>query len=103
MNPDKHEKLSKQGWKVGTVAEFLQLTPAEATYLELKLVLHQQLKQRCQQRHLTPHQVAKLLNESPSDLTNLESDERSISLDLLVRSLLVLGISKQELARVIAQ
>jgi len=103
MNQDKREQLSKQGWTVGSVAEFLQLTPAEAAYLELKLALSQQLKQRRQQRPLTSNQLAKLLDESPSCVASLESDESSVSLDLLIRSLLVLGTSKQELARVIAQ
>jgi hypothetical protein len=54
MNPDKQEKLSKQGWKVGTVAEFLQLTSAEATCVELKLApLGRQLEQCRQQPQLT--------------------------------------------------
>jgi len=103
MNPEKREKLSKQGWTVGTVAELLQLTPAETIYLELKLALRQQLKQRRQQQPLTSKQLAKLLDESPACIANLESGDNSVSLDLLIRSLLVLGTSKQELARVIAQ
>jgi hypothetical protein len=53
MNPDKREKLSKQGWKVGTVAEFLQLTPAEATCVEAKLIMDRQLKPCGQQSQLT--------------------------------------------------
>lgn len=52
MNLDKREKLSKQGWKVGTVAEFLQLTPAEIASVESKLALDRQLKQRRQQPQL---------------------------------------------------
>lgn len=53
MNQDKREKLSKQGWKVGTVAEFLQLTSAEVVHLEAKLARGQQSKQCRPQQQLT--------------------------------------------------
>ena len=35
MDENKQKRLEEQGWKVGTVAEFLQLTPEEQTMLAL--------------------------------------------------------------------
>jgi len=36
MNSIKKKRLERKGWKVGTVAEFLQLTPEESAYVERK-------------------------------------------------------------------
>ena len=37
MNKEKKARLEAQGWKVGSAAEFLGITPDEAAYSELKL------------------------------------------------------------------
>lgn len=39
MNIDKIQRLEAKGWKVGSASNFLELTPAEATYIELTLAL----------------------------------------------------------------
>jgi rRNA processing protein Gar1 len=39
MNKAKQKVLEKKGWKVGTVEEFLGLSPVESRYIELKLTL----------------------------------------------------------------
>jgi hypothetical protein len=39
MNEAKQERLEAKGWKVGTVSEFLDLTPEETDLVEIKLVL----------------------------------------------------------------
>lgn len=36
MDEAKRERLEAQGWKVGTVAEFLELTPEETALLGIK-------------------------------------------------------------------
>ncbi len=43
MDKNKQAKLASKGWKIGTVNEFLELTPAEATYIELRLALSENL------------------------------------------------------------
>ena len=48
MDKSKRERLEAKGWKVGTVAEFLELTPAEAALVEIKLALSRSLKERRQ-------------------------------------------------------
>lgn len=37
MDKGKKARLEKKGWKVGTVAEFLNLTVEESAYIEMKL------------------------------------------------------------------
>jgi len=39
MKKEKIKKLEKQGWKVGSVTDFLQLTREEEEYIEMKLAL----------------------------------------------------------------
>ncbi|MDZ8109055.1 MAG: hypothetical protein RM338_25995 [Nostoc sp. DedQUE12a] len=48
MDEAKRKKLEGKGWKVGNVAEFLELTPEEATLIEIKLALSRNLKERRQ-------------------------------------------------------
>ena len=43
MNKAKRERLEASGWKVGTVAEFLELTPEESALIEIKLALSRRL------------------------------------------------------------
>ena len=49
MKSAKRKRLETRGWKVGTVAEFLQLSPEESAYIEMKLALSKNL-QECRNR-----------------------------------------------------
>src|SRR5712664_1240475 len=102
MDEYKKKRLTAKGWKVGNADEFLGLTPEEAAYVELKLVLSDHLKQQRQQRKLTQGELGKLLRSSQSRVAKMEAGDPSVSLDLLVRSLLTLGASREDLARMIA-
>jgi DNA-binding XRE family transcriptional regulator len=102
MDKAKRKRLEAKGWKVGTTSEFLGLSPEEARYIELKLALSEHLRRRRARRKLTQEQLAKLLSSSQSRVAKMESGDPSVSLDLLIRSLLALGISEQDLAKVIA-
>jgi DNA-binding XRE family transcriptional regulator len=101
MDKKKKKWLEEQGWKVGSAQEFLGLTAAEATYIEMKLSLSENLKKHRQRKRLTQAELAKLLKSSYSQVAMLESGEASVSLDHLVRSLLALGATKQSLAKMI--
>jgi hypothetical protein len=46
MDAAKKERLEAKGWKVGSVTEFLELTPEETALIEIKLSLIRHLKQR---------------------------------------------------------
>ena len=99
MRKIKKERLEAQGWKVGSASEFLNLSPEEAAYLEMKLSLSRTLQQRRRQKRLTQLQLARLLRSSQSRVAKMEAGDPSVSLDLLVRSLLVLGTPKKSLLR----
>ena len=48
MDQVKKERMEAKGWKIGTVADFLELTSEEAALIEIKLALSQYLKERRQ-------------------------------------------------------
>ncbi|HEY6951498.1 MAG TPA: helix-turn-helix transcriptional regulator [Bacteroidota bacterium] len=101
MNTTKRKQLEAKGWRVGTVKEFLNLSPEEAAYVEVKLALSKNLQEYRKGKKLTQEQVARLLKSSQSRIAKMEAGDPSVSLDLLVRSLLALGASKKHLAQML--
>jgi DNA-binding XRE family transcriptional regulator len=103
MKSAKKKRLEAKGWKVGTVAEFLQLSPEESAYIEMKLALSRNLQERRREKSLTQEQLARLLKSSQSRVAKMEAGDPSVSLDLLVRSLLILGESQKSLAKILSE
>jgi predicted XRE-type DNA-binding protein len=101
MDKNKQTRLEAQGWKVGTAEEFLGLTSEETAYVDLRLRLSDAVRQLRKKKRLTQVQLAELLHSSQSRIAKVEAADESVSLDLLVRSLFVLGASNQDLAKVI--
>jgi predicted XRE-type DNA-binding protein len=102
MRQAKRGKLEAKGWRVGTAKEFLSLSDQESQFVELKRKLAESLREKRRQRHMAQTDVAKLLNSSQSRVAKMEAGDRSVSIDLLVRSLLALGASHPDLARIIS-
>ncbi len=102
MREDKRRRLEAKGWKIGTAQEFLHLSTEEAAYIDLKARLATGLRERRRRRSLTQADLAKRLQSSQSRIAKMEAGDPSVSLDLLIRSLLILGASRRELSRIIA-
>jgi len=101
MKKNKREKLEAAGWAVGSVQGFLGLSDAEAALIEMKLALSRTLRDRRQRRGVSQVELAKRLRSSQSRIAKMEAGDPSVSMDLLVSSLLVLGASSTDLARAI--
>jgi DNA-binding XRE family transcriptional regulator len=102
MDKGKRAKLAKRGRKFGIVAEFLDLSAEESAYVEMKLALSEKLKERRIRRKLTQAQLAKAIESSQSRVAKMEAGDPTVSIDLLMKSLLALGVSKKELGRTIS-
>ena len=102
MDEKKRQKLEQAGWKIGSTEEFLELTPEEANYIELKLALASSLREMRTSKNMTQADLATLLKSSQSRVAKMEAGDPTVSLDLLVRSLLSLGLTRETLARLIA-
>lgn len=102
MEPTKRQKLEAAGWKVGTVAEFLDLSPEEEMIIEIRLSLSKSLKQLRKQQELSQQKLAEQINSSQSRVAKMESADPSVSIDLLIKSLLALGATREDIAAAIA-
>ncbi|MCK4640745.1 MAG: helix-turn-helix transcriptional regulator [Candidatus Marinimicrobia bacterium] len=102
MRENKRKRLEQKGWKVSSADDFLGLTPEESAYLDLKLSLSESLRKLRRKQHMTQAQLAKLIHSSQSRIAKMEAGDSTVSLDLIIRSLLALGASNQELAKAIS-
>jgi ribosome-binding protein aMBF1 (putative translation factor) len=102
MRAAKKKRLTRRGWAVGDAKDFLGPSDEEAAFVERKLALAENLKKARLKRGLTQTQLAKRLESSQSRVAKMEAGDRSVSLDLLVRSLLTVGVTRRQLAKVIA-
>ena len=102
MDKRKRARLRKSGWKTGTAAEFLKLTDEESAYVEMKIALSEKLREKRTRKSITPAQLAKAIQSSQSRVAKMESGDPTGSIDLLLKSLLALGVSRKELGRTIS-
>ncbi len=102
MQTNKRKKLEAASWRIGSAADFLGLSKEEAAYVELKLKLGNCLKATRQKRHLSQEALAKRLKSSQSRVAKMESGDRSVSIDLLIKSLLELGVSNKMIGKTIS-
>lgn len=101
MKANKRKKLENAGWKVSTAGEFLGLSPEESAYIEMKLALSETLKQRRMQKKISQVEFARMISSSQSRVAKMEAGDVSVSIDLLLKSLFALGISRKEVARIL--
>jgi ribosome-binding protein aMBF1 (putative translation factor) len=101
MRKDKQKRLEEKGWRVGSADEFLELSPEESAYIDLKIRLSDSLRKRRTKKRLSQQQLASLIKSSQSRVAKMEAGDPAVSLDLLVKTLLALGASDLDLARAI--
>jgi ribosome-binding protein aMBF1 (putative translation factor) len=101
MDKNKRRRLQAAGWKVGSVGEFLGLTAAEEQMVELRASLAAELQERRNRAGLTQAQLAARLKSSQSRVAKMEAGDPTVSLDLLVRALFVIGTTPRQLASAI--
>src|SRR4051812_18128687 len=101
MDKTKREKLEVNGWKVGTVADFLELTPEEAALVEIKFALSRLLRERRQER-MTQAELAEKIHSSQPRIAKAEGGDSSVSIELLVRAMLATGATPNDIGQAIA-
>ncbi len=102
MKANNQKKLEDAGWRVSTTEEFLGLSAEESAYIEMKLALSEALKEARTKRKLSQAQLAALIESSQSRVAKMEAGDASVSIDLLVKSLLALGVPRKQVARALA-
>jgi ribosome-binding protein aMBF1 (putative translation factor) len=97
----KQRRLEAKGWRVGTASTFWGLSPEEATLVEMRVNLGQALRARREARGLSQLALAKRLQSSQSRIAKMEAADRTVSIDLLVRGLVMLGARPRDIAKVL--
>lgn len=101
MKASKQKKLEAAGWHVGSAADFLELGEAEEMLVNMKLALASEVKTRRKQLKITQEKLAKRIGSSQSRVAKIEVADRTVSLDLLIRSLASLGVSRSQIGKII--
>lgn len=103
MKKAKRERIEQKGWKLGSAEDFLGLSADETSFIELKLALGQRLKTAREKKGVTQTDLAKLAGSSQSRVAKMEAGDPSVSMDLIVKTLLAMGVSRKQIASTIAQ
>lgn len=98
MDAKKRKRLEAAGWRVGSAAEFLGLSDAESELIDMRRALSRSLKSRRIKRRVTQTVLAKQLRSSQSRVAKMEAGDASVSLELLIRALLIVGASRKDVA-----
>ena len=101
MKKTTRARLEHAGWAVADAARFLKLTTEEQQFVELKLALAAGVRQLRERQGLTQTALAKRLGSSQSRIAKMEAADASVSLDLLMRSLLSIGATTSQIAKLI--
>ena len=102
MDDAKRTRLETAGFRVGTAAEFLGLTPAESALAEARLALSEALRARRKAQGMSQSALARRMRSSQSRVAKIEAADPSASLDLIARAFFETGASVQELAAALA-
>jgi DNA-binding XRE family transcriptional regulator len=102
MKADKRRKLEAAGWRVGNTSEFLNLTPGESEFVEIKLSLARRLRELREQHNWTQAELARRVGSSQSRVAKMESADPTVSVDLLLKCLLEAGANRKDLGRAVA-
>lgn len=101
MKATKRAHLEAHGWRVGSAAEFLDLTPEEAAFVETKLALSKFVRERRTAQNVSQTVLAKRLKSSQSRVAKMEAADATVSIDLLLRALFALGARPKDIATAI--
>jgi DNA-binding XRE family transcriptional regulator len=91
MDAKKKRKLQKMGGRVATVAEFIDLSEAEAAVVELRLELAGAVRKKRAAAGMTQAQLAKAIGSSQARVAKMEGGDPQASIESLVRALAALG------------
>ncbi|WP_414528709.1 helix-turn-helix transcriptional regulator [Nodularia chucula] len=98
MDIAKRQRLEASGWSVGDAADFLELLPEEVAFIEMKLSLSRYLKELRLKNQLSQANLAKKINSSQSRVAKMEAGDPSVSLDLIVKTILAVGGTREDVA-----
>jgi len=101
MDKKKRQQLEEKGFQVRSAADFLELTPEEEAYIDIRLDISNMVKSQRAKRGWTQEQLARAIGSSQSRIAKLEGGDPGISMDLMIKALLRLGTSKKQIGKLL--
>jgi ribosome-binding protein aMBF1 (putative translation factor) len=102
MNARKKQKLESAGFRVGGVQEFLSLSAEETALVELKSRLFRLLHPARKAAGISQAELASRIGSSQSRIAKMEAASPDVSLDLICKALLALGVSRAGIGKALA-
>jgi DNA-binding XRE family transcriptional regulator len=102
LSKERKAKLQKAGFKVGTVQEFLGLSDAEMIIIDMRIALGKKIRVARERQQLTQSDLAKRIRSSQPRVAKIESGEEGVSLDLMTKAALAVGMTRKQIAKAIA-
>jgi hypothetical protein len=103
MRTEKKRLLERAGWTVGAAGDFLDLSADQRRFIEVKLALAAGLRERRERLGLTQAALAERLESSQSRVAKMEAAHRSVSTDLLLKSLFRLGAGPRDVGNLLTR
>ena len=103
MDKKRKQQLEEKGFRVGPAADFLELSPEEEAYIEIRLDISNMVKAQRVKRGWTQEQIARAIGSSQSRIAKLEGGNPGISIDLMFKALLRLGTSKKQIGKLLEE
>lgn len=103
MRAEKKRLLERAGWEVGDAGDFLGLSAEQRRFIEATLALAAGLRKRRERLGLTQAALAERLGSSQSRVAKMEAAHRSVSTDLLLKSLFRLGAGPSDVGRLLTR
>ncbi|BDU77570.1 XRE family transcriptional regulator [Mesoterricola sediminis] len=98
MDKARRAKLEAAGWAVGTPTDFLKLSSEDEAFIDMKVALAATLRRLRMEQHLTQLAAANRLQSSQSRVAKMERADKTVTVDLLIRSILKLGGTRETVA-----
>jgi transcriptional regulator with XRE-family HTH domain len=87
ISADKKDRLERRGWRLTTVREFLDLTPAEMAVIDARILLANAIRNQRKNRRLSQAELARLMGSNQSRVAKIENLDREVTVDLQLRAI----------------
>lgn len=98
MDAEKRKALEAAGFRVGTVAEFLGLTPEEERLVELRVSLARAVRRRREEANLSQKDLAARARTTQPRIALIESAAGGVTLDRMFGALFAAGGGVEDLS-----
>ena len=87
MNKQQRAKFRRAGWRLGTVGELLDLTPAEEALIEAKVQLAGVIRTLRKRDRLSQADLARRIGSNQTRIAKVENQDPEVSLDLQMKAI----------------